>query len=297
MNKQSLTRKFGKATLVAKKNSPHIFFAAGLAGVVTSTVLACRATLKLEKELDQIRTDLDSAREAKALIEESEGAYTQQDYAKELTVVYAKSTFKIAKMYAPAVVVGSISVACLSGSHIQLTRRNAALSSSLALMTNAFAEYRDRVREVVGEEKELDIYRCMQDNELEIDGKKTLVKTKDPDAPVGSSPFAVCFDEKSLYYQNSVEMNRVFIELQQHTANMKLRAYGYVFLNDVYEALGLPKTPDGQLYGWVRFSDTGDNVIDFCAYDAVNGPESRRPYDKSIWLDFNVDGIIYDQIG
>lgn len=294
MNKQSITRTWGRTTLQAKKNSPHLFFAMGLAGVVTSAVLACRATLKLEKELDAIKTDLDSARENKELVEDSGGEYSQLDYRKDLTQAYAKSSLTIVRLYAPSVALGALSVACLSGSHIQMTRRNAALSSTLAALGQSFNAYRERIRKELGEERELEIYHCLEDNEIEIDGKKELVKTGPKEgAPFGSSPYAVCFDEQSAYWQKSPEMNRVFLQLMQHQANERLKAYGHVFLNEVYESIGLPKTPAGQIVGWIRFSDKGDNYVDFCMYDAVN---AKIPYDRSVWLDFNVDGPVFELI-
>lgn len=294
MNKESLTRSWGRTTLQAKRNSPHIFFAVGLAGVVTSAVLACRATLKLEKELDAIKTDLDSARENKELVESSEGEYSELDYKKDLTRTYAKSSLTVVRLYAPSFALGAISVACLSGSHVQLTRRNAALSSTLAAVSQAFNGYRDRVRAELGEQRELEIYHCLEDNELEIDGKKQIVKAVDPNNPYKTSPYAALFDEKSNYWQKSPEMNRVFLQLMQQQATNKLRAYGHIFLNDVYESIGLPKTRTGQIVGWVYMSDDGDNYVDFCMYEAV---DAKVPYDRSIWLDFNVDGPILDSLG
>lgn len=291
---QPITQAYGRTTLYAKKNSPHILFGVGVASMVTSTVLACRATLKLEKELDNMRMDFESVRQNKEAIEATGGAYSRHDYFKDLTGQYAKTSLKVAKLYAPSIVVGGIGIACLTSSHIQMVHRNAALSGSLAMVTQAFSDYRDRVREFVGEEKELDLYRCMEDNEIEIDGKKVLAKVKNPDAPPGHSPFAVKFDERSTRWRPNLEVNRGIIQIVENTANQKLTAYGHVFLNEVYEDLGLPKTQAGQVFGWVRFGKNGESKepIDFGAYDAINHPESRQPYDKAIWLDFNVDGDI-----
>lgn len=298
MNTQLITTAFGNTALRAKKNSPHIFFAAGLAGVVTSAVLACRATLKLEKELDQIKLDLDTVRQNKEIVTETDGAYSQSDYARDLSTVYFKSSMKVVRMYAPAIIIGSASIAALSGSHIQMARRNAALSSTVALLGQAFNDYRDRVREVVGEDKELELYRNMTPCELDIDGKTVKTLAKNPDSPFGHSSFAVCFDERSSHWQKNVEMNRIILNSIQFQMNNKLRAYGHVFLNDVYDELDLPKSDQGQIFGWMKNSDTGDGNIEFVMYDAFNTPDSRQPYDKSIWLDFNVDAVpLYGQFG
>lgn len=298
MNKQSLTRSWGRATLQAKKNSPHIFFGAGLAGVVVSAVMACRATLKLEKELDAIKTDLESVRENKELIEESGGEYSRRDYAQEMGGAYLRTSMTVVKLYGPSIVVGSISIVALSGSHVQLTRRNAALSSSLAALTKAFSEYRDRIRGEIGEERELELYHCMEDNEIEgPDGKKELVKVGPPEgAPFGSSPYAAKFGrDTTKMFQNSMGNNRVFIELMQHQANLRLQANGHVFLNEVYDWLGLPRTTAGAIVGWVYNSQNGDNYIDFCMYDP--NADVKVPYDRCLWLDFNVDGPIFESLG
>lgn len=288
---EKVTRSLSLKTLKAKENSPHIFFALGVAGVIGSALLACRATLKLDKELDNMKSDLDSVKQTKELVEISDGAYSDTDYAKDLSKVYLKSSVTVIRLYAPAIILGGASVAALTGSHVQLTRRNSALSASMALVSQAYDEYRERVRQVVGEEKELDIYRGLETQELEIDGKKKLVKVKT--SPTGHSPYARLFDQSSDYWQNSVEFNRIFITLQQNQANHRLRADGYIFLNDVYQMLGLEKTTPGQIVGWVWQGD-GDNYIDFCLYEAI---DSGAPYDTNFWLDFNVDGEIFHHLG
>lgn len=290
----SVTRSIGRSMLRVKKNSPHMFFAAGLVGLVGAGVLACRATLKLEKELDAIKTDIDSAKETKELVKMPESTYTESDYAKELSKVYVKSTIKVVKLYAPSIAVGTVSVVALTGSHIQLTRRNAALTATLGLVTQAFEDYRARVRTEVGEEREAQLYGCLADNVIEAEAKEITVRS-DEDAvknPYGLSPYARLFDENSRNWQKQVDANIYFLEQQQRYANHRLKTVGHVFLNEVYDMLDMPRSKPGSIMGWMwRSNGEGDEFVNF----GINNVH-RSPWEPRIWLDFNVDGIIFDKI-
>jgi hypothetical protein len=290
----TLTQNVGRNILKLKKQSPHIFFAAGVIGSIASTVMACRATLKLSDTLDDIQVDLASIKSVKPEIaHEMTGTleYTDTHYKRDLVYVYAKSGLKIGKLYAPAALVGTASIMALTGSHVQLTRRNASLMAAYAAIQKAYDEYRERVREQLGDERELDIYHSAKTNVVDVDGKKEEVKTVDPNT---WSPYAVIFDEACREWTKDPEMNRLFVQSQQNYMNHILRARGHLFLNEVYDALGFERTKAGAVVGWVIGKD-GDNYVDFGMFDAfstrfVNGSE------RSIVLDFNVDGVIYDKI-
>lgn len=287
----AVTRKIARQILVTKKNSPHIFFVGGVIGVVGSAVLACRATLKLEAAIDEIKHDVDMVKE---IVESDDNVIKiqkGQEAYKDFGYVYVKSAIVLGKLYGPSILLGAASVAALTGSHVQLTRRNAALSATLALVSKAYDDYRERVKEEIGKDRELDIYRATKNQEVEVDGKKKIVKLTDPN---GISPYARFFDEISPCWVKNAEMNRMFLECQQRYANHRLQARGHVFLNEVYDALGLEHSQAGAVVGWV-IGDEGDNYIDFGMYEAgtnsfINNIEPR------ILLDFNVDGVVYDKI-
>ena len=134
---------------------------------------------------------------------------------------------------------------------------------------------------------------------MDEDGNETIVtdtvKTMDPTL---YSDYARFFDAASPCWQNDPEYNLMFLKAQQQYANDLLRAKGRLFLNDVYDMLGIEKTKAGQVVGWVydRENPNGDNFVDFGIYDMskervrafVNG------YETNILLDFNVDGNIWD---
>lgn len=282
-----VSKTVGRSTLKLKHNSPHILFGVGLVGTVASTVLACRATLKTEPILDEIKSDLEMPKDREITKE-----YTERDRSRDLAYIYVKSTTRLVGAYAPALVIGGVSVALLTGSHIQLTRRNATLTVAYAALHKAYMEYRDRVREEVGTEKERDLYfgTCVEKLEDE-NGKLKEFKTVDVNK---LSPYARFFDEGSPNWHKTAEYNRIFIQCQQNYANNILVARGHLFLNEVYDMLGIEHSKAGQIVGWVA-NGKGDGFVDFGMFEAhqqgfING---REP---SILLDFNVDGNILDLI-
>jgi hypothetical protein len=281
--------------LVLKKQSPHIFFVAGIAGTVTSTVLACRATLKLPETLEEIEKDLANVKEIRASY-----AKVKQDSSEELPVpvkemnrdtayVYLKSGYLLGRLYAPAIGIGVLSIGALTGSHVSLSRRNTSLMAAYAAVSKAYDDYRTRVVQELGEERELDIYHA----------KSKIVDTNNGDTvevadPSKWSPYARFFDDSSPSWEKNAEFNRLFVTCQQNYANEKLRAQGHLFLNEVYDMLGIERSQAGAVVGWV-IGDKGDNYIDFGMYDVINA-RFINGFERNILLDFNVDGVIYDKI-
>ena len=286
-----------------QKHSPEILMGVGVVGVVTSTVMACRATMKLNDILEESKETRDKIKEVENN-PKYEDKYSPEDAKKDLTINYVQTGMKVAKLYAPAVLLGGASLGCLLASNDILRKRNAALSAAYMTVDKSFKEYRNRVTERFGEEVEKEIRYGIKAEQLETtvvdeDGNETTVtdtvKTMDPNL---YSDYARFFDAASPYWQNDPEYNLMFLKAQQQYANDLLRAKGRLFLNDVYDMLGIEKTKAGQVVGWVydRENPNGDNFVDFGIYDMskervrafVNG------YETNILLDFNVDGNIWD---
>jgi hypothetical protein len=284
--KTAVTRGVGRKVLTAKKNSPHIFFALGVVGTVGSAVLACRATLKLSDTLDEVKEEVEKAKESQ------DGSVAVDAQQRDMAFVYAKGSFKLAKLYAPSVVLGTASIVALTGSHIQLSRRNSALMGAYAALQSAHDAYRERVREVLGEEAERDIHLGVS-TEAVIDGKSsTNVKVmRDPNKV---SIYAKWFDEDNPNWQKDPEYNLLFLKCQQEWAQNRLHSRGYLFLNEVYKDLGIPVTKAGQFVGWVIGKEHSDNFVDFGIYD-VHKTEFLNGREPRILLDFNVDGAIYNE--
>lgn len=288
-----VARKFARQILIAQKNSPRFLFVGGVVGTVASTVLACRATLKLSDTLEEVE---ESVSEIKIHHDNPAFQYPDNHYRKDLVYIYAKGGAKVVRLYAPAIIIGVASVGALTTSHVALTRRNAGLTAAYAAVQKGFDEYRDRVKAELGEEKELDIYRGIVPMEIKgDDGKKMIVAGYDPNK---LSIYAKIFDESNRHWEKNAEYNRLFIQAKQNYMNNLLLSRGHVFLNEVYDELGFEHTQAGSVVGWVYDKNGGasDNYIDFGMFEAGNSLMVNG-YERSIVLDFNVDGSIWDRIG
>ena len=303
----NLTRSFSKANLKLKKHSPEILIVAGIIGTVASTVMACKATLKVNDILDESKETIDKIHECmndEELV--NTGRYTKEDSKKDLAVVYAKTGVNLAKLYGPAIIVGTLSLTAIVKSHNILRTRNVALAAAYATVDKGFKEYRGRVVERFGKELDRELRYDIKAKEIEervVDEngnekiEKKVVNTFDPTKYSG---YAIAFDDGNFGWDKDPEKTKFFLVQQQNWANEKLQKQGYLFLNDVYTMLGANKTAAGQVVGWVydEKNPIGDNYVDFGIFDIYN--EKARDFingkERVIILDFNVDGNILDYI-
>ena len=304
--KDTITKTFSKIKFEAIKHSPEILVVAGVVGVVASAVIACKATTKLDDILEQTKNDVDKIHEC---VDRTDLAapYTEEDSRKDLAIVYVQTGVKLVKLYAPAVILGALSITSIIGSHYILKKRNVALAAAYATVDKGFKEYRKRVAEKIGDEAEKELRYGIKASTIEEtvtdeDGREIKVEKNVTETSLLPSPYAKIFDEGNPNWEKDSDYNLMYIRNVESKFNDKLKACGYVFLNDVYEALGFPKTKTGQIVGWVYDPDNkdheGDNYIDFGLYslnrqkanDFVNG------YERSVILDFNVDGNIMNRI-
>lgn len=287
----TITRAVGKTTLRAQKISPNVLFVVGIAGVVGGAILASRATLKVEDVIDHSRSNIDDINE----IEHSD-FYTEQERTKDKSFAYIELGVNLTKLYGPAVIVGGIGIACLTGSHHILSKRNAALTVAYTALERSYKLYRTRVSDAIGEERERELHYHVEKELAQKDADLLkLAKKKPPKKDY--SQYAKFFDEANPNWTRSAEHNLMFLNCQQQWANDVLHSKGHILLNDVYDLLGIPRTSAGCIVGWTMYED-GDNYVDFGIFNHhtdevrafVNGVE------KSVLLDFNVDGIVYDKI-
>lgn len=299
------SRLVSKANLQLKKHSPEILMGVGIVGTVASTVLACKATTKVSKVLEEKKNTIENIH---ICLEDENIDYTEDDSKKDLTIVYAQTGVKLVKLYAPAVALGALSIASIVCGHQILKKRNLAIAAAYAVVDKGFKDYRKRVVERFGEELDKELRYNIRAKEIEVevvdeDGNKTvkkeIVNVIDSDSVSKYSDYARFFDEGCADYQKDAEFNLMFLRRQQDYANELLRSKGHVFLNEVYDMLGIPRSRAGQIVGWIydEKNPNGDNYIDFGIYN--NGEGNRcfvNGYERNILLDFNVDGVIYDMI-
>ena len=305
----SVSRSLYKVGFKLKKHSPEILIVTGVIGIVTSTVMACKATTKVNDIVDETKDMVDKIHDAvENKKHTSDGEeYTQEVANKDLTIVYAQTGLKFVKLYGPAVAIGIASIGCIVGSNHILRKRNIALAAALTAMETSFKEYRGRLIDRFGKDLDRELRFGIKAKEVEekvVDekGKETTVtktvEVVDPNAI--HSIYSVVFCEGNSGWTRNAELNKVFLIQQQNYANDKLKLDGVLTLNEVYDMIGAPRTAYGQIAGWVYTDDSsiGDNFVDFGIFDVNNEKacDFVNGYEKSIILDFNCIGNILEYI-
>lgn len=304
-------RSLNKVGFQLQKKSPEILVGVGIIGAVASAVLACKATTKAGKVVEEAHESLTDIREAEENgVTKAGESYSAEDYKKDLAIAYVQNGVKFAKLYAPAVVLGAASVTCILASHNILKKRNVALAAAYAAVDKSFKDYRGRVIERFGEQVEKELRYNIKAQEIEetvVDdkGKEKKVKKTVDVAEEGWDPskysqYAKIYDESHPDWKKDPEANLFYLKARQAQANDMLKAQGHLFLNEVYDMLGFKRTKAGAVVGWVYDpkKPVGDNFVDFglfevrrpSAVDFVNG------YERSFILDFNVVGDITSEI-
>lgn len=290
-----------------QRKSPELLVGLGIIGAITSAVLACKATTKAGKIIEEANDAISTIHQANENGVTNAGeTYSEQDCKKDLAVAYVQTGVKFAKLYAPAVLLGAASVTSILASHNIMKKRNVALAAAYAAVDKSFKDYRGRVLERFGEQVEKELRYNIKAQEIEetvTDGKgkeKTVKKTADVAQagwdPSRYSPYAKIFDESHPDWRKDAEQNLYYLKALQAQATDKLRSQGHLFLNEVYDMLGFKRTKAGSAVGWIYDPrhPIGDDFVDFGMYeirrekavDFVNG------YERSFILDFNVVGDI-----
>lgn len=236
MNKTTVTKFFKSMQLTLSKHSPEILTGIGIAGMITTTVLAVKATPK-----------------ALALIEEAE--YEKDDICTPVEKV------KVAwKPYIPAAVTGTVSIACLIGASSVNARRYTALTTAYKLSETALSDYREKVIETIGEKKEQVVRDAVIKEKMEKNPVKNteVIVTKKGDT--------LFYDPLSARYFNS---DPETIQKIENDLNRRMRSEMYISVNELYYEIGLPETALGNDVGWNI--DRGYIEIEFSAQKADDG--------------------------
>lgn len=203
------------------KHSPEILTGVGIAGMITTTVLAVKATPK-----------------ALEMIEEKK----KEDHVDELTPI---ETIKTAwKPYIPALATGVCSIVCIVGASTVHAKRNAAIMTAYKISETAFTEYREKVVETIGDKKEKEVRDAIAKSKIEKNpvGKTEVIITGKGDM--------LCYDAHSdRYFKSDVEkIRRAMNNLNYRMTNgMEM----YISLNEFYDEVGLPRTSTGDKLGWI----------------------------------------------
>ena len=288
----------------AEKHSPKILIAFGIVGVVGSSVLACKATLKAKKVVDGTKEDLDLNRQyAEDGFVDENIDYTPEMAKRDRAQIYVRAGFELAKLYAPPIGLGIFSLGCILKSNDILCKRNAALAAAYTAVEKSYKDYRARVVERFGEEVDSQILHNSKMEEIEdkiTDEKgktkkiKRPIEVADPDA---ESPYMRYFTKANPYWENNEDYVMMFLRSQQNYANDLLRAKKKLTLNKAYDMLGFEENKTGMVTGWIfdKNNQDGDNYVEF-KVTKVYLPDEFGRYEEAYAVDFNVDGNIYEKM-
>lgn len=298
---------FYKASFKVKQHSPEILLVSGIVGCVAGGVVACRATLKVNAIIEQKNEDVEKIRIAKEDgITEAGEEYTEEDAKKDLKTVYAQTVVKFVKLYAPAVAIETMGISCILVSHNIMHKRNLALNAAYATLDKSFKEYRKRVVDKYGKEVDKEMRYGVKATRGDGDAAEEGSNEEEPKTR-NVTGYARVFEKytedefgntiPNANWKPKNEYNLSFLRGQQRYATDLLVIKGRVFLNEVYEALGFPRTKEGQVIGWVYDpnNEYGTSYIDFGIddmdddemYYCLNDPRAE------VFLDFNVTGNVW----
>ena len=283
-----------RAMLGLRKHCPTIFVVVGVGGMIVGGVKACIDThRKFDATVQKSSERIEKAREIK----------DEKERSHELTKAYICAGVDMTRLYAPSVIIGGLSATAVFAGNILLVKRNLALAAAYTAIDTGFKKYRERVVDRFGQETDTELRTGAEHKKIEVtekaeDGTETKVE-KDvlvvdkPNVSGYARIFAKGYSESA---SANHEYNFFFLKQQQELANHMLRAYGYLFLNDVcHDLLGFDESRAGQTVGWVydkHSEEHGDNYIDFGIREISILDNETGEYEPAYLLDFNVDGSI-----
>ena len=293
----NLSFKIDRTKLQIQKHSPELLLGAGIVGFIGTVVLACKATVRAEDVLNTHKFNMDMAKEADELADPKEG----YDIRKEKAIVYAHTVVNMSKTYAPAIAAGSATLFCFLKAYNIANARYVGAVAAYNAVSAAFNDYRARVKEECGEAVDQHFMyggdRTKIDATIDEDGKQRKIKEEVEDIKIdGHSQYAIIFDKRSPDWDPNPLFNYKWLRANETAANDILHTRGHLFLNEVYDMIGMPHTTAGAVVGWV--DGNGDSFVDFGLYDPNNESAKRfiNGEDNTVLLDFNVDGVIFDKI-
>ena len=268
---EKVTKFINDVKTTLDKNSPAILTGIGITGMITTTVLAVKATPKALQLIDNKKMDVFDTLDPKDIPGNSVD-YTDISL-KPIEVI------KVAwKPYIPAVISGTVSVACIIGANSVNAKRNAALATAYKLSEEALSIYKDKVIETIGEKKEKTIRAKVAQEKIDRDN----IETKS--VIVAGPGTTLCYDSiSSRYFTSDMESIRRAI----NNVNERLISQDYVALNELYSELGLEHVSIGWNIGW-NISSDGLIEIDYSSAIAKDGrPCLVLNYEVEPKYDFN----------
>lgn len=298
---------------IVKAKAPTILMVNGIVCGVAATIIA----VKRSPLCEQARKDFESGMEKadmclnERVVHTNNGdiPYDEKLYKKDCLSYHARKYAGYIKAYLPVIVLGGISIASILWSHGIMMKRNLALTAALTTVSRAFKDYRKNVRDQYGNEVDYNMRHGLvvekqkvQERDPETGKTKTVtkeVRKEKSDNHVNSSGYSRCFETGCRNWTKDPSTNRVALMSIETWANQRLRSRGYLFLNEVYDVLGLDQTLAGSEMGWIYYHNDEDNIYgdNYVDLGFSRDPKFMEGVEASVWLDFNVDDMpIRDRI-
>ena len=279
--------------LKLRKISPELMLTGGIIAGGAAIVTACIATKKAEPVVEETHEELNDIHD---------GVEDAKEQKKQSFKVYMRFVRKMVRIYGPSVLLFLLSVGLTLGSHGVLKKRYISTTIAYKALDEAFKDYRERVKEAVGEEKELHFFNGTEEGRettlINEDGTSTTTKEIVKVHPKKNSPYEFDFNAHTTdNWQMNSDYNLMFLKGLQDYFTDLLISRGHVFMNEVLDALGIERTRPGVICGWLKGSG-GDDYVDFgiSEYYTDDYSDVQDGYLRNIHLNFNVDGVIWDKI-
>lgn len=250
-----------KAGFKLKKHSPEILICVGVVGTISSTVMACKATLKAKDVIDEAKIDICEIKEDmdSEFIPEEE----KEASKKELAKVYVDTGVQLVKIYAPSVILGTLSLGTVFASNNILRTRNASLSAAYTTLDSVFKKYRNNVKETYGDEVDHNMRYGIREDKIEMtdeNGKKKTQKVKHMSKDFDPEDLSLFMAKgTSVEWDDSEEYLMSSLTIKERVLDDMLKSRGYLFVNEVRHELGFDPVAYGQTMGWI-FDTKNENL-------------------------------------
>lgn len=293
MNISFITRAYGASKLLLKANAPTLMVVGGVVSMGAGTVLACKQTLKVEEVLAKHAPDLEKIKHGESLELASYGKEVAQG---DRFRVYSRAGVDLTKLYAPSGILLIGGATLVFSGHRLLLQRNATLAIAFTSLANAFEAYRARVRDEFGEKADQAMLNGFNWVDVVDENGKTVGSPEREWEGASGDPYNRVFEQGATpAWKPDLDVNRMFLHQQRKFAQQKLNHQGYLYLSDVYQALGFPEGDIARVVGWkVKTLPDGSRDIPFIDFglDRPIPDDWKYNKEKAVYLDFNCQGLV-----
>lgn len=294
MNLNFITQAYGAAKLALQAKAPTLLVVGGITSMAAGTVIACKQTLQVEAVLEKHVPELEKVKKGAELQLSSYGPEAAQN---DRLKVYTRVALDGGKLYAVPAILWVGGAGMVFSGHRLLLQRNATLAIAFTTLKGVFDKYRANVRDEFGEKADQAMLNGFKHVEI-VDsetGAVHTISTRDWEGEE-NDPYNRIFDQySSQSWQPDLGVNKMFIAQQQRFAQELLVRRGYLYLSEVYRALGFEENDISRVVGWKvkKLADGSRDIplVDF-GLDRPLPDDWKYSKEKAVYLDFNCQGLI-----